>query len=71
MSKLGPHLGRILLKRSLLSHCKAFDLEVRIARFRLWKHWFNARFAKLVQSLQVGVIPLCDVASACDFECCD
>ena len=38
MSKLGPHLGRILLKRSLLSHCKAFDLEVRIARFRLWKH---------------------------------
>ena len=32
---------------------------------------FNARFAKNVQSLQVGVIPLCDVASACDFECCD
>ena len=29
---------------------------------------FNARFAKRVQSLQVGVIPLCDVASACDFE---
>ena len=32
---------------------------------------FNARFAKLVQSLQVSVVPLCDVASTCDFECCD
>ena len=32
---------------------------------------FNAGFAKNVQSLQVVVIPLCDVASACDFECCD
>ena len=32
---------------------------------------FNAGFAKNVQSLQVGVIPLSDVASACDFECCD
>ena len=31
---------------------------------------FNARFAKLVQCLKVGVVPLCDVASACDFECC-
>ena len=32
---------------------------------------FNASLAKLVQSLQVGVVPLCDVASAGDFECCD
>ena len=32
---------------------------------------FNARIAKNVQSLQVGVIPFCDVARACDFECCD
>ena len=32
---------------------------------------FNARFAKLVQSLQMSVVPLCDVASTCDFECCD
>ena len=31
---------------------------------------FNARFAKLVQCLHVDVLPLCDVASACDFECC-
>ena len=38
-SKLGPHLGRILLKRSLFSHCEAFDFQVRIARFRLRKHW--------------------------------
>ena len=36
-SKLGPHLGRILLKRSLFSHCEAFDFQVRIARLR--KHW--------------------------------
>ena len=32
---------------------------------------FNARFVKLVQCLKVGVVPLCDVASTCDFECCD
>ena len=31
---------------------------------------FNCRFAKLLQCLQVDVLPLCDVASACDFECC-
>ena len=38
-SKMGPHLGRILLKRPHFPHCKAFDLQVRKARFRLWKHW--------------------------------
>ena len=37
-SKMGPHLGRILLKRPHFPHCKAFDLQVRKAIFRLWKH---------------------------------
>ena len=36
-SKSSPHLGRILLKRSLFTHCEAFDFQVRIARLR--KHW--------------------------------
>ena len=37
-SKMGPHLGHILLKRPHFPHCKAFDLQVRKAIFRLWKH---------------------------------
>ena len=40
-SIMGPHLGRILLKRSHFPHCKAFDLQVRKALFRLWKHWIE------------------------------
>ena len=37
-SIMGPHLGRILLKRSHFPHCKAFDLQVRKTLFRLRKH---------------------------------
>ena len=37
-SKMGPHLGRILLKRAHFSLGKAVDLHVRKALFRLWKH---------------------------------
>ena len=40
-SKMGPYLGRILLKRSHFPQCKAFDLQVRNAIFRLWKHCFS------------------------------
>ena len=27
---MGPHLGRILLKRYLFPQCKAFDLQVQV-----------------------------------------
>ena len=37
-SKMGPHLGSILLERSHFSHCKTFDLQVCKARFHFRKH---------------------------------